>query len=148
MKKLAALLSLLLLASVMQATAAGLISKHQAEQDALKVVGSGTVTQALKEKEMGRLIWSVDITGTSDEYEVWVDAHTGNILKIITQPLSGMKLISKQRAEQIALKAVGGGKVVQAQRDQSHYGQIFRPAPCERVVSPRQSDIRGCEIRV
>ena len=125
MKKLAALLSLVLLASVMQAVAAGLITKQQAEQDALKAVGGGAVTQALKEKEMGKLIWSVDINGTSNEYEVWVDAHTGAILKIITQPLSGMKLISKKQAEQIALKAVGGGTVVQAQRDQRKGYQIW-----------------------
>jgi uncharacterized membrane protein YkoI len=125
MKRLAALLSLVLLASVMQAAAAGLISKPQAEQDALNAVGGGTVTQALKEKEMGKIIWSVDITGASNEYEVWVDAHTGNILKIITQPLSGMKFLSKKQAEQIALKAVGGGTVVQAQRDQWKGYQIW-----------------------
>ena len=125
MKKSAALLSLVLLASVMQAAATGLISKQQAEQDALNAVGGGTVTLALKEKEMGKIIWSVDITGTSHEYEVWVDAHTGAILKVITQPLSGMKMISKKQAEQIALKAVGGGTVVQAVRDQWKGYQIW-----------------------
>ena len=125
MKKIAALLSMVLLASVMQAVAAGLITKQQAEQDALKAVGGGTVTQAVKEKEAGKLIWSVDINGTSNEYEVWVDAHTGAILKIITQPLSPAKPLSKQQAEQIALKAVGGGTVVQAQRDQWKGYQIW-----------------------
>jgi len=125
MKRLAALLSLVLLASVMQAAASGLISKQQAEQDALNAVGGGAVTQALKERETGKLIWSVDINGSSNEYEVWVDAHTGAILRIITQDLSGMKMISKMQAEQIALKAVGGGKVVQAQRDQWKGYQVW-----------------------
>src|SRR5579864_8556646 len=59
MKKLAALLSLVLLAGVMQATASGLITKSQAEQDALNAVGGGTVDQAYREKEIGKLIWSV-----------------------------------------------------------------------------------------
>lgn len=125
MKRLAALLSLVLLASVVQAAASGLIPKQQAEQDALNAVGGGTVTQAVKEREMGKLIWSVDINGTSNENEVWVDAHTGTILEIIAQPLSRMKMISKKQAEQIALKAVGGGKVVQAQRDQWKGYQIW-----------------------
>jgi uncharacterized membrane protein YkoI len=125
MKKLAALLSLVLLAGVMQAMAAGLITKSQAEQDALNAVGGGTVVQAYREKEVGKLIWSVDLTGATSEYEVWVDAHSGAILRVITQPLSPSKLISKQQAEQIALKAVGGGKVVQAQRDQWKGHQIW-----------------------
>ena len=118
MKKVAALLSLVLLAGGMQAMASGLITKSQAEQDALNAVGGGTVDQAYREKEMGKQVWSVDITGATQEYEVWVDAHSGAILNITTQPLSPSRLISKQQAEQIALKAVGGGKVIQAQRDQ------------------------------
>jgi len=121
MKKFAALLSMVLLAGAVQAMAAGLISKSQAEQDALNAVGGGNVDQAYREKEMGKLIWSVDITGLTNDYEVWVDAHSGTILRIITQPLSpdGMNaLISKAQADQDALKAVGGGKVLQAQLDE------------------------------
>jgi uncharacterized membrane protein YkoI len=121
MKKFAALLSMVLLAGAVQAMAAGLITKSQAETDALNAVGGGNVTLALREKEMGKLIWSVDITGLTNEYEVWVDAHSGAILKIITQPLSPNSvnpLISKAQAEQDALKAVGGGTVLQAQLDE------------------------------
>lgn len=125
MKRLVGLLSLVLLASAMQAMASGLITKSQAEQDALNAVGGGQVDQAYREKEMGKLVWSVDITGATNEYEVWVDVHSGNILRIITQPLSPTKLISKHQAEQIALKAVGGGTVVQAQRDQWKGHQIW-----------------------
>ena len=125
MKKVAALLSLVLLAGVMQAMASGLITKSRAEQDALNAVGGGTVVQAYREKEIGKLIWSVDITGATNEYEVWVDAHSGAILRVITQPLSPTKLISKQQAEKIALKATGGGTVVQAQRDQWKGHQVW-----------------------
>ena len=125
MKKLAAVLPLVLLAGVMQAMAAGLISKSQAEQDALNAVDGGRVDQAYREREMGKLVWSVDITGSAFEYEVWMDTHTGSILRVMTQPSSPSKLLSKQQAEQIALKAVGGGKVVQAQRDEWKGHQIW-----------------------
>jgi uncharacterized membrane protein YkoI len=122
MKKFAALLSLALLASVTQAFASGLISKFQAEQDALIAVGGGTVNQTYREKEMGKVIWSVDIIGSMAEYEVWVDAHSGAILRTISQPLSPQgpdsPLITKAQAEQDALKAVGGGKVLSAHLDE------------------------------
>ena len=123
MKRFASLLSMVLLACIAQAMAAGLITKSQAEQDALNAVGGGTVDHAYREKEMSKLIWSVDITGTTNDYEVWVDAHSGAILRIITQPQSlshaqQRGLISKAQAEQEALNAVGGGTVLQAHRDQ------------------------------
>jgi uncharacterized membrane protein YkoI len=119
----------LLIGSVL-AGASTLISKQEAEQDAIVAVGGGTVTQALKEKELGKIIWSVDITGATNEFEVWLDAHTGATLRIITQPLSDQasaqgSYISKQQAEQAALTAVGGGTVVQAQRDQWKGYQIW-----------------------
>lgn len=128
MKKVAALLSLVLLAGVAQAFAAGLISKSQAEQDALKAVGGGTVTLAYRDKAMGKLIWSVDITGSNYEYEVSVDAHKGAILQVITQPLAPQtqgKMISKAQAEQDALNAVGGGTVLSAHRDQYQGTKIW-----------------------
>jgi uncharacterized membrane protein YkoI len=115
----------LLIGSVL-AGASTLISKQEAEQDAIVAVGGGTVTQALKEKELGKIIWSVDITGATNEYEVWVDAHTGAILQTLTQPLGPQAgNITKQQAEQAALKAVGGSTVVQAQRDQWKGYQIW-----------------------
>lgn len=126
MKKSAALLSIVLLAGVVQAMAAGLLTKSQAEQDALTAVGGGTVTRAFHEKELGKLIWSVDITGALNEFEVWVDAHTGSILQVTTQPLGPQSgFITLQQAEQAALQAVGGGTVVQAQRDHWKGYQIY-----------------------
>lgn len=119
-------LTVLLIGSAL-AGAATLISKQQAEQDALVAVGGGTVTQVLKERELGKIIWSVDITGATNEYEVWIDAHTGGVLQILTQPLQAQYIgyITKQQAEQDALKAVGGGTVVQAQRDEWKGYQIW-----------------------
>src|SRR5271166_5739031 len=107
-RSLSLTLVVLLIGSVL-ASAAALISKQQAEQDALMAVGGGTVTHVLKEKELGKIIWSVDITGATQEYEVWVDAHTGVILQTLSQPLAAQQgYISKQQAEQDALTAVGG----------------------------------------
>jgi uncharacterized membrane protein YkoI len=108
------------------AGASTLISKQQAEQDALNAVGGGTVALVLKEKELGKIIWSVDVIGATHEFEVWVDAHTGTILQVLTQPLAQQPgYIGKPQAEQVALNAVGGGSVVQAQRDQYKGYQIW-----------------------
>jgi uncharacterized membrane protein YkoI len=124
-RSLSLALVVLLFASAL-ASASTLISKQQAEQDALQAVGGGTVTLALKEKELGKIIWSVDITGAVNDFEVWVDAHNGAILRILTQPLGPQAgYITKQQAEQDALKAVGGGTVVQATRDQWKGYQIW-----------------------
>lgn len=126
MKRSLSLVLVVLLIGSALAGASTLISKQQAEQDALNAVGGGTVTLVLKEKELGKIIWSVDITGATSEYEVWVDAHTGAILQILTQPLGPQAgFISQQQAEQVALNAVGGGTVVQAQRDQWKGYQIW-----------------------
>jgi len=108
-------LAVVLVAGVVQLVAHSLISKAQAEKDALAAVGGGTVIQAVLDTNMGRKTWSVDIAGTTHEYEVQVDAHTGVILKIITQPLAvGVPMISKAQAESDALAAVGEGTLLQA----------------------------------
>lgn len=116
--RIAGVLAVVLVAGVVQLLASSLISKTQAENDALAAVGGGTVIQAVLDTNMGKKTWSVDILGSTHEYEVWVDAHTGAILKIITQPLTpGSSLISKSQAESDALAAVGGGTVLQAVLD-------------------------------
>lgn len=117
MKKFRFTLLIVLLGTAL-AFAAGLISKQAAEKDALNAVGGGTVIHAALDSNGGKKVWSVDIAGSANEFEVWVDAHTGAIVKIITQPLVGQgKLISKQQAEQDALAAVGGGQVLHAALD-------------------------------
>jgi len=120
MKRLNLTLVTVLLASAL-AFAAGLISKQAAEKDALNAVGGGTVLQATLDTNGGKKVWSVDIAGSTHEYEVWVDAHTGAILKIIAQPLVAQgKMLSKQQAEQDALAAVGGGTVMQARLERDN----------------------------
>ena len=76
-------------ASPVEATAAlqaATITKQRAEAIALQAVGGGTVMLAVLEREDGLVHWSVDITGSAEEYEVWVSTH-GKVLKIIAQPL-------------------------------------------------------------
>lgn len=76
-------------ATPVEATAAlqaATITKQRAESIALQAVGGGTVVLAVLEREDGLVHWSVDITGSTEEYEVWVSTH-GKVLKIITQPL-------------------------------------------------------------
>ncbi len=62
------------------------ISSQRAEAIALQAVGGGTALQVVLEREDHFIHWSVDIVGSTDEYEVWVSTR-GKVLKIITQPL-------------------------------------------------------------
>ena len=111
MKRTASLVVLVVLAASVIAAAAGLISKAQAERDALKAVNGGSVIQAVLGTQ-GRLrIWSVDIAQPTHEYEVHVDAHAGAILKIIVQPggtVNGRFLLTRPEAEHEAENAPGG----------------------------------------
>ena len=117
MKRLNLTLAMVLIGTSL-AFAAGLISKQTAEKDALKAVGGGSVLQATLDSNGGKKVWSVDIAGSMHEYEVWVDAHSGAILKIIAQPPAAQSaLISQAQAEQEALAAVSGGEVLQARLD-------------------------------
>src|SRR3974390_2027202 len=70
-------------AAAVQATT---ITKQRAEAIALQAVGGGMVVLAVLEREDGTIHWSIDITGSTAEHEVWVST-SGRVLKIITQPL-------------------------------------------------------------
>jgi uncharacterized membrane protein YkoI len=116
MKRLNLTLAMVLLGTPV-AFAAELISEQTAEKEALSAVDGGTVLEATLNSYAGNKVWSVDIASSINEHEVRVDAHTGAILKIITQPASSKGLISKEQAEEDALAAVGGGHVLQAKLD-------------------------------
>jgi uncharacterized membrane protein YkoI len=73
-------------AATAAAVQAATITKQRAEAIALQAVGGGSVVLAVLEREDGLVHWSIDITGSTDEYEVWVSTH-GKLLKIIAQPL-------------------------------------------------------------
>jgi uncharacterized membrane protein YkoI len=116
MKKFGGWLLILVLAFASQAMAAHLITKAQAEQAALNAVGGGSVILAVRDNVGHKPIWSVDIRGAAHEYEVWVDARTAAILKIITQPLVATgPMLSSAEADAAAARAVGGGEVLQSE---------------------------------
>ena len=76
-------------ATPVEATAAlqaATITKQRAEAIALQAVGGGTVVLAVLERENAVIHWSIDITGSTEEYEVWVSTR-GKVLRIIAQPL-------------------------------------------------------------
>jgi uncharacterized membrane protein YkoI len=57
------------------------VSLEQARAAALKVVPEGTIKSEELEKEHGKWIYSFDIQSGKELREVWVDAHTGEILQ-------------------------------------------------------------------
>ena len=82
----------------------------------MKAVGGGTVVQAQRDQWKGYQIWDVAINQPGLEYDVYVNARNGAILKIIKHVNNNgpqaQQYISKAQAEKIALAAVGGGKVL------------------------------------
>ena len=71
--------------------------------------------QAQRDQWKGYQIWDVTITQPGFEYDVFVNARNAAILNVTKQQRtahSKQKYITKAQAEQIALKAVGGGKVL------------------------------------
>ena len=54
-------LAVVLVAGALEAVAAGLITKTQAEKDALAAVHGGTVALVVLETDNGKKIWSVDV---------------------------------------------------------------------------------------
>jgi undecaprenyl-diphosphatase len=57
------------------------IDADRAGQIALHHAGEGAVTEAELERERGGAVWSVEVTTTSAEYDVDVDARTGHVLR-------------------------------------------------------------------
>ena len=126
------------------ALGAAILSKAQAESEALAAVGGGSELQAVLDTNMGKKTWAVDILGTDNEHEVWVDAHSGAILKIITQPLAALapcKFITKLTAEKDALAAVRGGRVLSAILEKTNNPPVWSV----NVVSAKGS---GYEVKV
>jgi len=109
-------LVVLLMGSVLLTGESPLLTKEQAEQDALKAVGEGAAVSALKEKQLDKIVWTVDVAGATRDFEVWIDAHTGATVKVFAEPM-GQRAghINEQQAEQAAIGVTHGGTVVQTQ---------------------------------
>ena len=101
------------------------VSKAQAEQAALAQMKGGKVLSGEYEHESGKYIWSFDIKAGDQLKEVWVDPNTGKVIKVDTETPANEKKersedmksakITRSEAEKIALKAVPGGKVMDAE---------------------------------
>lgn len=102
------------------------ITKMQAETAAMAAVKGGKVVSAEYEHEAGKYIWSLDVkTADGMTKEVWVDPTTGKVEKISAENRAQEKQeekgdmksakVTKAEAESIALKAVPGGKVTEAE---------------------------------
>ncbi|MCL4538865.1 MAG: PepSY domain-containing protein [Bacteroidetes bacterium] len=101
------------------------ITKSQAEKAALAEVEGGKVLSGEYEHEAGKYIWSFDIKSGNRINEVWVDPNTARVIKVADESMANEKKeksedmksakITKEEAEKIALKAVPGGKVMEAE---------------------------------
>jgi hypothetical protein len=61
-------------------------SKQNAVSVALRKVGGGRVIQVVLETTDFPPHWSIDIVGSTNEYEVWINASC-KVIRVITQPL-------------------------------------------------------------
>jgi uncharacterized membrane protein YkoI len=105
--KLSCLLAVMICGAT-AASATNYIGKSAAENIALNATGGGTVIQCALESEYLTRVWAANIfNGASQmEYEVSINAYTGKILKIVSQPQENM--ITRQQAEAAALLVAGG----------------------------------------
>jgi len=75
------------------------VTKAQAEKIALARVPGGIIKDSELEKEKGKLIWSFDIStpGTKDITEVQVNAISGEVVSVTTEPAAGEKPEGKEK---------------------------------------------------
>lgn len=59
-----------------------IISKSQAEQAALAAVKGATISTAGYQMEDGAYVWCVDVRANGHMSEVWVNPHSGNVMKV------------------------------------------------------------------
>jgi uncharacterized membrane protein YkoI len=88
---------------------ASTISREDATKTALKQFPGGIVKSAELETEAGKQVWSFDIEVDKKIHEIWIDAHTGAIVKTESESSAaeaGEK--GMDRAEKIALKEIPG----------------------------------------
>ena len=110
---------------------ADLISYEKAIELAKKEVPNGTVTDVDLDREGQTYVYEVELYQNGMEYEVFLDARTGNVLKSnsykdewksskqpnqVTNP-SGQQDIGLEKAKQIALKQVPGAVVKKCHLD-------------------------------
>ncbi len=85
------------------------VSKERAAKTLREQFPGAVILSEELEKENGKLIWSFDVKQDSSMREIWVDAHSGKVIKTEEESTTAEndEKIS-DRAEQAALKKVPG----------------------------------------
>ncbi|HVP07278.1 MAG TPA: PepSY domain-containing protein [Candidatus Acidoferrum sp.] len=85
------------------------VSKEQASKTALDMVKSGVVQNAELKMDNGKQAWAVDIAADNKVQRVWVDAHSGKIIRTELRPAAtDTSEKSMDRAEKVAVKEIPG----------------------------------------
>ncbi|WP_158702732.1 PepSY domain-containing protein [Paenibacillus faecalis] len=113
------------------------ISKAQAKKAALKVA-NGHVDDVDLEYKNGKAYYEVEIERSKGDVDVHVDAVTGKVLSVIDRDhdddddrdvrksvKSSHAKISSKQASDIAVKALGGGKVIKVELDEDDGRYIY-----------------------
>ncbi|QKS70121.1 PepSY domain-containing protein [Paenalkalicoccus suaedae] len=90
------------------------LTEEQAIEIAQTIV-NGQLDEIELDTENGRLVYEVELDFEGDDYEIYVDAYTGDIVKVddnlLGTPLAQEMAISLEEAESIALNLFDGGKI-------------------------------------
>lgn len=139
------------------------VTYEKAKQIALAKVGGGTVKEIELDYENGILIYEVEIKYNSVEYEVDVDASTGEVVKYnsdydisysypqkqstvtsnSTQSSISSTQIIKSKAKEIALAKVGGGTIKEIELDYKK-GQLVYEIEIKYNGMEYEIDIDAC----
>ena len=122
---LAITFAMLTLPMMAQAQQKPKVTRIQAEHAALAQIKRGKVLGAEYELESGKYVWSLSVKSPAGIREVWVDPTSGMVIKNDAESTLNEKkemgserkpqMITKAKAEKIALKAVPHGKVLDAE---------------------------------
>ncbi len=113
------------------------IDMEQAKSTALSQAGAGEVEIAeLEYKRDGRPVYTIITADDTYRVRVEIDAATGHVMKLDRKPLNhplpgkwrepipAAAPISPEQAQEIALSATGGGRIVDFEMDHKKHGRI------------------------
>ncbi len=124
MKKILSLTMILGLLMGCQSTPTKTISLNEAKEIAL-AEEHGEVIRSAEEKEDGKTYYEFLIVNDSGAYEIEIDAHQAKLVKKEKDddyrlPNKQQEMITKEKAQQIALDKVGTGNIVSFDYDEEN----------------------------
>jgi len=114
------------------------ISAERAEEIAIKRVGGGTIMEIDLERKNQQISYEVEIYHEGQKYEIKIDATTGEITKFKDKPLKKPSVKSQTgslvqvakikfaKAEEIAIKQVGGGTVKEIKLERKNQQTFYK----------------------